>query len=63
MSITSELGSLFGRDLAKLSQQIEAFPTDGAGFARKVVFTTTDSSLRSLRISVISALNISCDYS
>ena len=30
MSITSELGSLFGRDLAKLGQQIEAFPTDEA---------------------------------
>ncbi|HEY0766270.1 MAG TPA: DinB family protein [Pyrinomonadaceae bacterium] len=30
MSITSELGFLFDRDLAKLSQQIEAFPTDEA---------------------------------
>ena len=30
MSITSELAALFSRDLAKLSQQIEAFPTDEA---------------------------------
>jgi hypothetical protein len=30
MSITSDLAHLFGRDLAKLSQQIEAFPTDEA---------------------------------
>lgn len=30
MSITSDLASLFDRDLAKLSQQIEAFPTDEA---------------------------------
>jgi hypothetical protein len=30
MSITSDLAALFGRDLAKLSQQIEAFPTDEA---------------------------------
>lgn len=30
MSITSDLGSLFGRDLAKLIKQIEAFPTDEA---------------------------------
>jgi len=28
MSITNELASLFGRDLAKLSKQIESFPTD-----------------------------------
>ena len=30
MSITSDLASLFSRDLAKLSQQIESFPTDEA---------------------------------
>jgi hypothetical protein len=30
MSTSSELASLFSRDLAKLSQQIEAFPTDYA---------------------------------
>ena len=30
MSITSELAALFSRDLAKLSKQIEAFPTDEA---------------------------------
>ena len=30
MSITRDLASLFDRDLAKLSQQIEAFPTDEA---------------------------------
>src|SRR6185295_10682617 len=30
MGITSDLASLFGRDLAKLTQQIEAFPTDEA---------------------------------
>lgn len=30
MSITSELAFLFDRDLAKLSKQIEAFPTDEA---------------------------------
>jgi hypothetical protein len=30
MSITSDLAFLFDRDLAKLSQQIEAFPTDEA---------------------------------
>ena len=30
MSITSDLGFLFGRDLARLGQQIEAFPTDEA---------------------------------
>jgi hypothetical protein len=30
MSITSELAALFNRDLARLSQQIEAFPTDEA---------------------------------
>jgi len=30
MGITSDLASLFGRDLAKLIQQIEAFPTDEA---------------------------------
>ena len=28
MSITNELASLFGRDLPKLSKQIESFPTD-----------------------------------
>jgi|ERR1044072_244012 hypothetical protein len=30
MSITRELASLFARDLAKLTQQIESFPTDEA---------------------------------
>ncbi len=30
MSITRDLASLFDRDLAKLTQQIEAFPTDEA---------------------------------
>ena len=30
MSITSDLGFLFDRDLAKLSKQIEAFPNDEA---------------------------------
>ena len=30
MSITSDLAFLFDRDLAKLTQQIEAFPTDEA---------------------------------
>jgi hypothetical protein len=30
MSITNDLASLFRRDLAKLSQQVEAFPTDEA---------------------------------
>ncbi|HEV8138377.1 MAG TPA: DinB family protein [Pyrinomonadaceae bacterium] len=30
MSITSELATLFSRDLAKLSKQIEDFPTDEA---------------------------------
>jgi hypothetical protein len=30
MSITSELAALFSRDLGKLSQQIEDFPTDEA---------------------------------
>ena len=28
MSITNELAALFSRDLAKLSKQIESFPTD-----------------------------------
>ncbi len=38
-------------------------PLPSSGLARKVVFTTFDSSLCSLRISVISALNISRDNS
>ena len=38
-------------------------PLSSSGLARKVVFTTFDPSLCSLRISVISALNISRDNS